>query len=51
MSNIFHSTEHSGTETWREANSLPYSGLSKKLPAKLQFSKQLKNQYAQRKKL
>ena len=23
--------------TWREANSLPYSGLSKNLPAKLQF--------------
>ena len=37
MSNFFHSTEHLENETWREANSLPYSGLSKNLPVKLQF--------------
>ena len=37
MTNIFYSTEHSEIETWREADSLPYSGLSKNLLYKLQF--------------
>ena len=31
MSNISHSTEHSKIETWREANSLPYSDVFAKL--------------------
>ena len=38
---IHHSTKHAKSIRWREANSLPYSGLSKNLPAKLQFHDQL----------